>query len=169
MANEDQAPVVGIVMSSISDAETMRMAREVLDTFGIPSEIRILSSHRTPKETATWVSEARGRGMQIIIAASGLAAHLAGVAASYTTLPVLGVPIGGGALSGLDALLSTVQMPRGTPVATFAVGSAGAVNAALFAVRILAVNDARLLSELDKYQNELAEQVLASDAEVSRR
>src|ERR1035438_8751661 len=124
-------PLVAVIMGSKSDWETMRQADEVLAQFGVPHECRVLSAHRTPAETADYVSGTEGRGMEVIIAAAGGAAHLAGVCAAHTLLPVLGVPIESAALKGLDSLLSTVQMPAGIPVGTLAIGAAGARNAAL--------------------------------------
>ena len=132
-----QAPLVGVIMGSRSDWETMKHAVETLESFGIPTEAKALSAHRTPGEVAEWASSAEDRGMEVIIAAAGGAAHLAGVVAAHTVLPVLGVPMVGWSLDGLDSLLSTVQMPRGVPVGTLAIGKAGAVNAALLAVQIL--------------------------------
>ena len=125
-------------MGSKSDWEVMRQAGEMLTKFGVEHECRVLSAHRTPKETAEYVSAAEGRGMEVIIAAAGGAAHLAGVCAAHTLLPVLGVPMESGALKGLDSLLATVQMPAGIPVGTLAIGAAGARNAALLAIAILA-------------------------------
>ncbi len=133
-------PLVNIIMGSQSDWDTMQHARNILNEFGVANECRVLSAHRTPDETAEYVRSAADRGVETIIAAAGGAAHLAGVAAAHTVLPVLGVPMKGWALDGLDSLLATVQMPRGIPVATFAIGKAGAVNAALFAVSVLAAN-----------------------------
>lgn len=130
-------PLVGIIMGSRSDWETMKHAAETLESLGIPVEVRALSAHRTPEEVARWASTAEERGMEVIIAAAGGAAHLAGVVAAHTVLPVLGVPMKAWALDGLDSLLSTVQMPRGVPVGTLAIGKAGAVNAALLATQIL--------------------------------
>jgi phosphoribosylamine--glycine ligase len=157
---------VGLVMGSSSDAETMKAAYEVLESLGIASEVRVLSAHRTPTEAISWVSGARERGIRVIIAAAGLAAHLAGIAAAHTTLPVIGVPMEGGPLKGLDALLSTVQMPKGTPVATVAIGKAGAANAALLAARILAVENEKLTSALEAYQRKLADEVLSADVKL---
>lgn len=130
-------PVVGVVMGSSSDWDTMSHAVSTLDALGIPNEVRVLSAHRTPDASAEYAATAEERGLELIIAAAGGAAHLAGVMASKTVLPVLGVPMKGWSLDGLDSLLSTVQMPRGVPVGTFAIGKAGAVNAALFAGQIL--------------------------------
>ncbi len=156
-----QAPLVNVLMGSKSDWSTMEHACRVLEQFGVPYEARVLSAHRTPTETAEYVSTAEERGVEVIIAAAGGAAHLAGVAAAHTVLPVLGVPMKGWALDGLDSLLSTVQMPRGIPVATFAIGKAGAVNAALFAVSLLAAKRPELRDKLKQYRREQAEQVLS--------
>ncbi len=130
-------PLVGVIMGSRSDWETMKHAVDTLESLGIPAETRALSAHRTPHEVAEWASGAEERGLEVIIAAAGGAAHLAGVVAAHTVLPVLGVPMKGWSLDGLDSLLSTVQMPRGVPVGTLAIGKAGAVNAALLATQIL--------------------------------
>jgi len=159
-------PVVGIIMGSISDLEIMKHAQETLNEFGINSEMRALSAHRTPKEVCEWAETAEERGIKVIIAAAGMAAHLAGVVAAHTALPVLGVPLPGGALTGLDSLLSTVQMPKGTPVATFAIGQAGAVNAALTAVRILSLSDDSLKEKRDAHRQRIAEEVRSADKKV---
>jgi 5-(carboxyamino)imidazole ribonucleotide mutase len=143
-------PVVGIVMGSASDYETMSAAEEVLRTFAIPYEIQVVSAHRTPELMFEYAKAARGRGLQMIIAGAGGAAHLPGMIAALTPLPVLGVPVQSKALQGLDSLLSIVQMPQGVPTATFAIGKAGAANAALFALRILATRDERLATALDE-------------------
>ena len=156
-----QTPLVAILMGSKSDWETVRHARETLERFGVPHEARILSAHRTPDATARYVSEAESRGIRVLIAAAGGAAHLAGVVAAHTILPVLGVPIDSSALKGLDALLATVQMPGGIPVGTLAIGKAGAVNAALLAVAILALERPDLTEKLRAYRREQAEKVLA--------
>jgi len=132
-----EAPLVGVIMGSRSDWETMSHAVDTLDELGISSEVLALSAHRTPGEVAEWASSAESRGLEVVIAAAGGAAHLAGVVAAHTVLPVLGVPMKGWSLDGLDSLLSTVQMPRGVPVGTLAIGKAGAVNAALLAAQIL--------------------------------
>jgi 5-(carboxyamino)imidazole ribonucleotide mutase len=132
-----EGPVVGIIMGSRSDWETMKHAVDTLESLDIPVEVRALSAHRTPKEVGDWASSAEDRGMEVIIAAAGGAAHLAGVVAAHTLLPVLGVPMKASSLDGLDSLLSTVQMPQGVPVGTLAIGKAGAVNAALLAAQIL--------------------------------
>jgi 5-(carboxyamino)imidazole ribonucleotide mutase len=132
-----ETPLVGVIMGSRSDWETMKHAVDTLESLGIPVEARALSAHRTPHEVAEWAGGAEDRGMEVIIAAAGGAAHLAGVVAAHTVLPVLGVPVKGWSLDGLDSLLSMVQMPRGVPVGTLAIGKAGAVNAALLAAQIL--------------------------------
>lgn len=151
----NELPVVLIVMGSDSDLPVMQEAADVLAQFGVPCEVRISSAHRSPARTMALASEAAGRGIRIIIAGAGMAAHLAGVVAAKTVLPVIGVPMPGGALNGVDALYSTVQMPAGIPVATMAIGKAGAKNAGIFAVQILALNDARLAEELEKYRHEM--------------
>ncbi|MCC6579755.1 MAG: 5-(carboxyamino)imidazole ribonucleotide mutase [Phycisphaeraceae bacterium] len=145
-------PLIAIVMGSPNDAEVMLKASEILDQFGICHEVKVMSAHRTPARCQEFAASARQRGLRIVIAAAGMAAHLAGVMAALTGLPVLGVPLEGKLMGGLDALLSTVQMPRGVPVATFAVGSHGAVNAALFAVQMLAMSDPALQKALDEYR-----------------
>jgi 5-(carboxyamino)imidazole ribonucleotide mutase len=132
-----KAPLVGVIMGSRSDWETMKHAVDTLESLSIPSEALALSAHRTPAEVSEWASLAESRGIEVIIAAAGGAAHLAGVVAAHTVLPVLGVPMKAWSLDGLDSLLSTVQMPRGVPVGTLAIGKAGAVNAALLAAQIL--------------------------------
>ena len=153
-------PVVGIVMGSTSDWETMKAAAKLLEEFGVPYEAKAMSAHRSPKAVAAWTEAAAANGMKTIIAAAGGAAHLAGVVAAHTTLPVLGVPMPSKHLKGLDSLLSTVQMPRGIPVATFAIGEAGAANAALFAVSLLALSDEALSGQLDEFRRKQAEAVL---------
>jgi 5-(carboxyamino)imidazole ribonucleotide mutase len=155
----EMAPLVGIIMGSKSDWETMRHADEMLARFGVAHEARVLSAHRTPAVTAEYSSTAASRGLQVIIAGAGGAAHLAGVVAAHTLLPVIGVPIQS-ALNGLDSLLATVQMPRGIPVATVAIGAAGAANAALLAVAILAASRPDLRTKLQSYRDEIAAQVL---------
>ena len=153
-------PTVGIVMGSTSDWETMKVAAKVLEEFGVPYEAKAMSAHRTPKAVAEWTEAAAGNGMKAIIAAAGGAAHLAGVVAAHTTLPVLGVPMPSKHLQGLDSLLSTVQMPKGIPVATFAIGEAGAGNAALFAVALLALSDKAMAKKLDEFRRKQTEAVL---------
>jgi len=152
--------MIGIVMGSTSDWETMKAAAKMLKEFGVPYEAKAMSAHRTPRQVVKWVESAPKRGVKAIIAAAGGAAHLAGVVAAHTTLPVLGVPMPSQHLKGLDSLLSTVQMPKGVPVATFAIGEAGAANAALFAVAILALTDKSLAKKLLKFREKQTEAVL---------
>jgi phosphoribosylaminoimidazole carboxylase PurE protein len=152
--------VVGILMGSDSDLPVMESAFGVLREFGVPFEAAVLSAHRTPERVSAYAVSARGRGVRVIIAGAGWAAHLAGVLAAKTTLPVIGVPIDSSPLQGMDALLSTVQMPPGIPVATMAVGKGGARNAALFAVQILALSDPELAGKLSEYKAAMAEEVL---------
>jgi 5-(carboxyamino)imidazole ribonucleotide mutase len=154
MAKKDKGgnnPLVAVIMGSQSDWDTMRHADETLTKFGVDHECRVISAHRSPSLAAEYGSTVESRGMEVVIAAAGGAAHLAGVLAAHTTLPVLGVPMGS-ALNGLDSLLSTVQMPGGIPVATFAIGKPGAVNAALFAVAILANNRPDLRKKLHEFR-----------------
>src|ERR1039457_4761175 len=153
-------PLVAVIMGSKSDWETVRQADEVLAQFGVPHECRGLSAHRTPAETAEYISGAEGRGMEVIIAAAGGAAHLAGVCAAHTVLPVLGVPMESAALKGLDSLLSTVQMPAGIPVGTLAIGAAGARNAALLAIAILANSRPELRERLRQFRADQSAKVL---------
>ena len=153
-------PLVAVIMGSKSDWEVMRQADEVLARFEIPHECRVLSAHRTPAQTAEYVSAAESRGIEVIIAAAGGAAHLAGVCAAHTILPVLGVPMESASLKGLDSLLSTVQMPAGVPVGTLAIGPAGARNAALLAVAILAAGRPALRERLLQFRAEQSEKVL---------
>ena len=145
-------PLVGIVLGSASDWETMKAAAKMLKEFGVAFEAKAMSAHRSPHAVVKWVEGAPKRGVKCIIAAAGGAAHLAGVVAAHTTLPVLGVPMPSQHLKGLDSLLSTVQMPKGVPVATFAIGEAGAANAALFAVAILALTDKSLAKKLLRFR-----------------
>jgi 5-(carboxyamino)imidazole ribonucleotide mutase len=152
--------LVGIVMGSSSDWETMKAAAKMLEEFGVAYEAKAMSAHRTPKAVATWVEGAAAAGMKAIIAAAGGAAHLAGVVAAHTALPVLGVPMPSKHLQGLDSLLSTVQMPKGIPVATFAIGEAGAANAALFAVALLALSDSNLNKKLNEFRAKQTDAVL---------
>jgi 5-(carboxyamino)imidazole ribonucleotide mutase len=156
----ENVPLVAVIMGSKSDWEVMRQADEMLLKFGIPHECRVLSAHRTPAQTAEYVSGAEGRGMEVIIAAAGGAAHLAGVCAAHTVLPVLGVPMESASLKGLDSLLSTVQMPAGIPVGTLAIGPAGARNAALLAIAILAGSRPELRVKLREFRAEQAAKVL---------
>ena len=151
--------LVGVMMGSRSDWETMRAASETLQKFGVEHENRVLSAHRSPKLTAEYAATAEQRGLEVIIAAAGGAAHLAGVVAAHTTLPVLGVPMESASLKGLDSLLSTVQMPGGIPVGTLAIGKPGATNAALLAVAILALKRPELREKLHAFRAEQAEKI----------
>jgi 5-(carboxyamino)imidazole ribonucleotide mutase len=153
------APLVAVIMGSKSDWETMRHADEMLTQFGIPHESRVMSAHRTPALTTEYTAEAEARGIEVIIAAAGGAAHLAGVVAAHTVLPVLGVPMESQALKGMDSLLSTVQMPAGIPVGTLAIGKPGAINAALLAVAILANTRPDLRKKLHAFRAEQARKV----------
>jgi 5-(carboxyamino)imidazole ribonucleotide mutase len=152
-------PQVGIIMGSQSDWETMRHADEVLTRFEIPHECRVVSAHRTPALMAEYASDAAARGLEIIIAGAGGAAHLPGMVAAHTVLPVVGVPVQSSALSGLDSLLSIVQMPRGVPVATVAIGPAGAANAGLLAVAILATSRPELRARLQRFRDDMRDEV----------
>jgi 5-(carboxyamino)imidazole ribonucleotide mutase len=145
-------PQVGIIMGSRSDWETMRHAAETLERLGIAHEARIVSAHRTPRRLVAYAESARGRGLKVVVAGAGGAAHLPGMVAALTPLPVLGVPVESHALKGLDSLLSIVQMPGGVPVGTLAIGKAGAVNAALLAAAILALSDAAVAEALDAWR-----------------
>jgi 5-(carboxyamino)imidazole ribonucleotide mutase len=156
-------PLVGIIMGSKSDWETMRHAKEMLDRFGVPSEAKIVSAHRTPQWMVEYASSAAERGLQIIIAGAGGAAHLPGMTAANTLLPVLGVPVESKALNGLDSLLSIVQMPGGIPVGTLAIGKSGAQNAALLAVAILANHDPALREKLRVFREEQATKVRSEE------
>lgn len=153
-------PLVAVVMGSKSDWETMKHTDEMLTQFGVPHECKVLSAHRTPQLTSQFAAKAETSGIKVVIAAAGGAAHLAGVIAAHTVMPVLGVPIESQSLKGLDSLLSTVQMPGGIPVGTLAIGKAGATNAALLAIAILAVEDAKLRAKLHNYRKVLADKVL---------
>ena len=154
------SPLVGVIMGSKSDWETMRAAADVLAEFGVPHESQIVSAHRTPQRMADYAAEAEGRGLEVIIAGAGGAAHLPGMVASQTVLPVLGVPVQSKALSGMDSLLSIVQMPGGIPVGTLAIGTAGAKNAGLLAVRILANTRPELRKKLHAYHERQTNDVL---------
>ena len=153
-------PLVGVIMGSKSDWETMRHASELLAEFGVPHECRIVSAHRTPELMAEYAAAAETRGLEVIIAGAGGAAHLPGMVASQTVLPVLGVPVQSRALSGMDSLLSIVQMPGGIPVGTLAIGEAGAKNAGLLAVRILATSRPELRAQLHEFQRNQRDRVL---------
>ncbi|WP_421995389.1 5-(carboxyamino)imidazole ribonucleotide mutase [Roseococcus sp.] len=155
----DSAPLVGIIMGSRSDWETMRHADETLTALGIAHECRVVSAHRTPERLFDYAKQARGRGLKVIVAGAGGAAHLPGMAASMTPLPVLGVPVESHALKGMDSLLSIAQMPGGVPVGTLAIGKAGAINAALLAAAILALSDPLLAERLDAWRARQTESV----------
>lgn len=161
MPASSSAPLVGIMMGSKSDWETMKHASDVLTQFGLPHESRVISAHRTPDLASEYSRSAESRGMEVIIAGAGGAAHLAGVVAALTVLPVLGVPVQSKSLQGLDSLLSMVQMPGGIPVGTLAIGEAGAKNAGLLAVRILAANRPELRQKLHAYHAEMAAKIAA--------
>lgn len=156
-------PLVLILMGSDSDLPVMEETARVLDMFRIPYEMRVSSAHRSPARTAELAAGAEGRGIKVIIAAAGMAAHLAGVVAAETCLPVIGVPIGGGPLNGVDALYAMVQMPGGIPVATMAIGKAGAKNAGILAVQMLAIADTDLAAGLADFKRQLADEVAAKD------
>ena len=158
-----ETPLLALIMGSKSDWETMQEAAKILKQLGIPYEAHVASAHRTPDKVIDFCREAEGKGIKAIIAAAGGAAHLAGVCAGTTHLPVLGVPMKGWALDGLDSLLATVQMPSGIPVATFAIGKAGAINAALFAAQILSLNDRGLRERFLAFRKAQTEKVLADD------
>ncbi|MGN0852301.1 MAG: 5-(carboxyamino)imidazole ribonucleotide mutase [Kiritimatiellia bacterium] len=163
---DSDRPVVGIVMGSDSDWPLVQKACETLDKFGVPYETRVISAHRTPEEALAYSRTAEERGLKVIVAAAGGAAHLGGVLAAGTVLPVIGIPVAGGALNGLDALYATVQMPSGVPVATVAVGSAGPANAALLAVQILGTADAGLRAKYRAHKDELRAKVAKANARI---
>ena len=156
---------MGVIMGSQNDWETLRPAGELLDELSVPYEARVVSAHRTPDWMFRYAAAAEPRGLRVVIAGAGGAAHLPGMVASKTNLPVIGVPVPATALQGVDSLLSIVQMPRGTPVATMAIGKPGAANAALFAAKILALHDAALAGRLRAYKRARAEEVMAQELE----
>ena len=160
--------LVGIIMGSDTDLPVMKEAAATLDKFGVTFEIDITSAHRSPARTAEYARSARERGLKAIIVGAGGAAHLAGVVAAETTLPVIGVPMPTTSLQGMDSLLSTVQMPAGIPVATVAIGKSGAINAAILAVQIMGTADAAIAEKLAAYKKELAEKVVAKSEKVKR-
>lgn len=160
--------LVAILMGSDSDWEKIRPASDTLKQFGVPHEVRVLSAHRTPQAAAHYAETAGRRGLKVLVCAAGGAAHLAGIVAAHTVLPVIGIPVAGGALNGMDALLSTVQMPSGIPVASVAVGSAGPVNAALFAIQILALSRPDLNDALEQYRKSLACRVADGNERVQK-
>lgn len=161
MPAQKSSPLVAVIMGSASDWDTMRHSVELLEELGVPNEHQILSAHRSPDATADFAKKAAGRGVRVIIAGAGGAAHLAGVIAAYTWLPILGVPIQSKALQGLDSLLSIVQMPGGVPVGALAIGGSGAKNAALLAASILAVSDEKIRKRLEAFRKKQTEAVLA--------
>ena len=161
-------PLVGILMGSDSDWEIIKSASETLTQFGVAHEVRVISAHRVPDIAAEYSKTAIQRGLKTIICAAGSAAHLAGVTAAHTTLPVIGIPVQGGALNGLDALYATVQMPAGIPVATVAVGSAGPINAALLAIQILATSNADLAAKMVEHKHTMAKKVEAGNARIQK-
>lgn len=166
-ANQAQSgPQVGIVMGSDSDLGVMQAAADILKKFGIAYHMTVASAHRTPERAMRFASEAKDRGVRVIIAGAGHAAHLAGVLAAHTTLPVIGVPIDSSCLQGMDSLLSTVQMPPGIPVATVSIGKSGAKNAGILAAQILAVSDSELEARLQAFKQEMVEQVEKKAASV---
>lgn len=160
---------VAILMGSDSDLETMKGTIDVLSSLAVPFEVKITSAHRTPEATMNYIKDAENRGCQVFIAAAGLAAHLAGATAAHTLKPVIGVPIAAGSLGGLDSLLSTVQMPGGVPVATVAIGSAGAKNAGYLAAQILALNNEKLAVQLKAERQAKAKEIQVKDAAVHQK
>lgn len=162
-------PLVGIIMGSKSDIPAMEEAVRILEKFEIPYEMKILSAHRTPDETAGYVKGLAGRGVKVLIAGAGWAAHLAGIAAANTTIPVIGVPLDSSPLNGMDSLLSTVQMPPGVPVATMSIGKGGAYNAAVFSVRILALSDPDLGRRYAAFIRNMAEEVIRKNGDIEGR
>jgi 5-(carboxyamino)imidazole ribonucleotide mutase len=161
-------PLVALLMGSDSDLHTMKEACSILDSFGVPFDIRVLSAHRSPEDLVSYVKQAEQDGVCVFVAAAGGAAHLAGVVAAHTTRPVIGIPIQTSALNGLDSLLSIVQMPGGIPVATMAIGTAGARNAGLLAVQILALSDQNLNEKLKQHRVQQTKQVLHKDERVQK-
>ena len=161
MPAQKSSPLVAVIMGSASDWDTMRHSVELLEELGVPNEHQILSAHRSPDATADFARKAAGRGVRVVIAGAGGAAHLAGVIAAYTWLPVLGVPIQSKTLQGLDSLLSIVQMPGGVPVGALAIGASGAKNAALLAASVLAVSDEKIRKKLEAFRKKQTEAVLA--------
>ena len=159
-------PLIGFVLGSKSDLDQIEAARAFLKEMGVPFEVRIISAHRTPERCRDYAMTARDRGLKVLVGLAGLAAHLSGVLAAHSDLPVLGVPGGGGPLQGFDALLSTVQMPAGVPVATFAIGKAGATNAAVFACQILAGTDETIRKNVAGFRASMRAKVEAADDEV---
>ncbi len=160
---------VAVFIGSESDFDVIEGALKILKDFEVPFMLEVTSAHRTPERTKTLISEFEAGGGQIFIAAAGMAAHLAGVVASHTTLPVIGIPVGGSAVNGMDALLATVQMPKGIPVASMAIGKHGAINAALLAVQILSLNDAELKTRFKQYREAQSAKVVQSSENIKSR
>ena len=169
MKREQQKPVIGIVMGSDSDFPIMEETVKALKSFDIPHEVRVISAHRAPAQVMEYARTAEKRGLKVIIAGAGGAAHLAGIIAAETTWPVIGVPIESSPLHGIDALLSTAQMPGGVPVATMAVGKAGAKNAAIFSAQILSIYDGEINVKLKKFKASLEQEVTAKDRAIAER
>lgn len=159
MTHSDPHPVIGIIMGSQSDWEIMKVSHDILHDLQIPHEVKIVSAHRTPQRMFDYAGAAKGRGLKVIIAGAGGAAHLPGMVASLTSIPVLGVPVKSKALKGMDSLLSIVQMPGGVPVGTFAIGEAGAKNAAMMAASIIGVHDAAVLARVEAYRKQASDAV----------
>ena len=159
-------PVVGIIMGSKSDYSTMKKAADILEKFSIPHEMDIMSAHRTPEKVTHYTESAKKRGLKVIICGAGMSAHLAGVVAAHTDLPVIGVPLASGDLGGMDALLSTVQMPKGVPVATVAVN--GGMNAGLLAIRILALSDKGIEAKLEEFKTEMQKEIETSSKKLKK-
>ena len=162
-------PVVGILMGSDSDFEIMKESARVLKDFGVPFEVVVTSAHRTPERTLEYAKSARDRGLKVLIVGAGMAAHLAGVIAAKTIIPVIGVPINSSSLNGIDALYSTLQMPSGIPVGTMAIGKAGAKNAALYAIQMLALSDENLQKKLDDFRKEFEKVVVEREKKVHQK
>lgn len=156
-------PKVGILMGSKSDADVMSEAAKILEKFGVSFEIKVLSAHRSPRETSKYAETAEDRGIQVLIAGAGFAAHLAGALAAHCTLPIIGVPLDSSSLQGLDSLLAVVQMPKGIPVACVTIGKAGAINAGLLAVQILGRSDISLANQLREYREKMRQDILATE------
>jgi phosphoribosylaminoimidazole carboxylase PurE protein len=169
MADKESAAVVGILMGSDSDFPIMMETGKTLSKFGVAYEMQVLSAHRTPERAHEYSKTAASRGLKVLIAAAGAAAHLAGVIAANTTLPVIGVPLGSSALNGMDALLATVQMPGGIPVATMAIDKAGAVNAAIFAAEILALSDPEIARKLATHKEDMVRGVAEKNARIQKQ
>ncbi len=164
----ESGPMVGVVMGSKSDMEVMQRCMKLLEQFGIAYEVRVISAHRTPDEAHEYAAAAIERGLRVIIAAAGMSAALSGVLAAKTTLPVIGVPVNSGPLEGVDAAVSTLQMPPGVPVACMSIGAAGATNAAIYAAEILALSDSELAARLAEFKKQQAQKVRQSDADIPR-